>query len=324
LDAARQWFSEWFYPYPWKELKLSEFPALAAYAQGFGTDITFSENIGFLTRNNAKTEATFLVTAHETAHQWWGNILTPANGPGGDFLSEGMAHFSTMLLFEQVKGPRGRMEFAKGLEDRYSRRRRPNEERAMYDVDGKRPSDNTIIYDRGGWVFWMLYDFLGPDRALPAYRNFFDTWRDSRDHPALQDFVAAMRPYAADTTAYDAFAKEWFEDKVVPQYAITEASRKEAGQGYEVTATVTNVGTGTMPVDVAATAGDRWKKPEKGKSDSTYTSDPNYRDTRDTITLAAGESKTVSIHCDFKPEHVVVDPDVRILQLKRKQAVANL
>jgi alkyl hydroperoxide reductase subunit AhpC len=106
LDAARRWYSEWFMPYPWRELKLSEFPGLAGYAQGFGTNITFSENIGFLTRNTAQTDATFLVTAHEAAHQWWGNILTPANGPNGDFLSEGTAHFSTMLLFEQVKGPR--------------------------------------------------------------------------------------------------------------------------------------------------------------------------------------------------------------------------
>jgi hypothetical protein len=76
LDAARHWYSQWFTPYPWRELKLSEFPGLAGYAQGFGTDITFSENIGFLTRNTAQTDATFLVTAHETAHQWWGNIVT--------------------------------------------------------------------------------------------------------------------------------------------------------------------------------------------------------------------------------------------------------
>jgi ABC-2 type transport system permease protein len=324
LDAAREWYSKWFYPYPWKELKLSEFPALAGYAQGFGTDITFSENIGFLTRNNAKTDPTFLVTAHETAHQWWGNILTPADGPGGDFLSEGMAHFSTLLLFEQVKGPRGRMEFAKGIEDRYNRRRRPNEERPMYDVDGKRPSDNTVIYDRGGWVFWMLYDFLGPDRALPAYRNFFDTWRDSRDHPALPDFVAAMRPYAKDPAAYDAFVKEWFEDKVVPQYSVSKATRTQAGEGYDVTATITNSGTGTMPVEVAATAGQRWLKPDSKHPESSYTANPDYKEAHDTITLGAGDSKTVTLHCDFKPESVVVDPDVRILQLKRKQAVASL
>ncbi|HET9234737.1 MAG TPA: M1 family aminopeptidase, partial [Candidatus Eisenbacteria bacterium] len=324
LDAAREWYSKWFYAYPWKELKLSEFPALAGYAQGFGTNITFSENIGFLTRNDAKTDATFLVTAHEAAHQWWGNILTPPDGPGGDFMSEGMSHFSTLLLFEQVKGPRGRMEFAKGLEDRYQKRRRPNEERAMYDVDGKRSSDTTVIYDRGGWVFWMLYDLLGPERALPAYRNFFETWRQSRDHPALQDFVAGMRPYAPDSARYETFVKDWFEDKVMPQYTVSKASRAEAGGGYDVTATITNVGTGTMPVEVAATAGDRWQKPENDKADSSYARNPDYREARTTILLGAGESGTVSIHCDFEPENLVIDPDVRVLQLKRKQAVASL
>ena len=49
LDAARRYYSEWFFPYPWKELKLSEFPAWPRYAQGFPTNITFSEGVGFLT-----------------------------------------------------------------------------------------------------------------------------------------------------------------------------------------------------------------------------------------------------------------------------------
>ncbi len=104
LDAARRYYSEWFYPYPWRELKLSEFPDLASYAQGFATDITFSEGIGFLTKSDPKANAAFIVTAHEAAHQWWGNILVPGKGPGGNILAEGMAHFSTILLCEQVKG----------------------------------------------------------------------------------------------------------------------------------------------------------------------------------------------------------------------------
>ena len=54
LVAARRWYGEWFAPYPWKELKLSEFPGLASYAQGSPTNITFSENIGFLTRSEPK------------------------------------------------------------------------------------------------------------------------------------------------------------------------------------------------------------------------------------------------------------------------------
>ena len=72
MVAARRYFSEWFYPYPWKELKISEFPGLASYAQGFPTNITFSEQIGFLTRSDEKARVAFMVTAHEIAHQWWG------------------------------------------------------------------------------------------------------------------------------------------------------------------------------------------------------------------------------------------------------------
>jgi ABC-2 type transport system permease protein len=324
LDAARKWYSQWFLSYPWRELRISEFPALADYAQGFGTNITFSEDIGFLTRNTAETDATFLVTAHETAHQWWGNILTPADGPNGIFLSEGAAHFATMLLFEQVKGPRGRMEFAKGIEARYGDRRRPDDERPMYDVDGKRRYDTSVVYDRGGWVFWMLYDFLGHERAMAGYRDFFQTWSQGRDHPALQDFVAALRPYAADAAAYDAFVRQWFEEKAMPQYRVADARKTGSGAAWEVTATVTNTGTGTMPVEIAATAGERWQKPADGDDSGRYEQDPAYRDARTTVTLAAGESRTVTVRCEFEPERLVVDPDVRVLQLKRKQAVAAL
>jgi len=324
LDAARKYYSEWFLPYPWRELKLSEFPGLAGYAQGFGTNITFSENIGFLTRNDSKRNATTLVTAHEAAHQWWGNILTPADGPGGDFISEGMSHFSTLLLFEQLKGPRGRMEFAKGIEARYGDNRRPDDERPMYDIDGSHTSDETVTYDRGGWVFWMLYDYLGHERALQGYQSFIRTWSVSRDHPALQDLVAALRPYASDPVAYDAFAAQWFEEKAMPEYRVIRFEKKKEGAEYVVTATVTNRGTGTMPVEIAAVKGERWQKPKPGAEVVPTEPNPDYRDARATVTLGAGESKSATIRCGFDPEQIVIDPDVRVLQLRRKQAVAKL
>jgi ABC-2 type transport system permease protein len=324
LDAARRWYSEWFLPYPWRELKLSEFPGLAGYAQGFGTDITFSENIGFLTRNDSKTDATFLVTAHEAAHQWWGNILTPANGPSGDFLSEGMAHFSTLLLFEKVRGPRGRMSFAEGIESRYGDRRRVDEERPMYDVDGKKSSDETVIYDRGGWVFWMLYDFMGHDRALAGIRSFIEKWSQSRDHPALMDFVNDMRPFAADPIRYDAFVKEWMEDRVIPEYRVLTAKKVRRADGYAVHATIQNIGTGSMPVEVAASAGERWSKPARGAPAWSSGTNPAYRESRAVVTLAAGQSKSVVIPCAFVPDRVTVDPDVRVLQLRRKQATTKV
>ena len=84
-------------PFPWEELRVTEFPYYAGYAQGFPTNISFSEEIGFLTESVDHANAAFFVTAHESAHQWWGNILMPGDGPGGNLLSEGTANFSTIL-----------------------------------------------------------------------------------------------------------------------------------------------------------------------------------------------------------------------------------
>jgi hypothetical protein len=315
LDAARRYYSEWFYPYPWRELKLSEFPNLAGYAQGFATDITFSEGIGFLTQSDPKANAAFVVTAHEAAHQWWGNLVTPGKGPGGNILAEGMAHFSTILLCDQVKGLRQRIEFCKRIEESYNEQRRRDSEKPLVKIDGSRPGDTTVTYDKGGWVFWMLLLHMGRDNALKGVREFIGEYRLNPDHPVLQDFVATMRRFAPDKAAFDAFVKQWFFEVAVPEYKLTAARRAEEGDHWDVTVHVENTGTGVMPIEVAAVTGERFKDDDQPDAD--------YHDAREKITLAAGEAKDVTIRCDFKPDRVLVDPDALVLQLRRKLAVVR-
>jgi hypothetical protein len=108
----------------------------------------------------------------------------------------------------------------------------------------------------------------------------------------------------------------------VPEYRVASASKAADGKGFEVMVTVENVGTGTMPVEIAATAGERWLKADS--TDAGFVANPDYKDARGAVTLGAGESKTLTIRCEFNPEKVVVDPDVRVLQLKRKHAFADL
>jgi len=339
LDAARLYYSQWFYPYPWRELKISEFAAHAFYAQGFPTDITFSEGIGFLTKSDLETDATFVVTAHESAHQWWGNLITPGKGPGGDLLAEGMAHFSTLLLTEQMKGIAGRIELAKRLEERYGRNRHPDAEHPLVEIDGFRSGDTTVTYDKGGWVFWMLLEHLGRERALAGIRRFIADWKDSSDHPVLQDFVAAMRPFAADPVAYDAFAQQWFFSVVVPEYQLSDARKRRVAGGaasvaagthgvpgglgapgtagaWEVTVKVKNAGSGRMPVEVAVVRGRRFDAAGKPA--------PTYRETRATVLLGGGEERQISLRCPFEPDTVLVDPDALVLQLRRKAAAVRL
>lgn len=317
LDAARTYYSEWFRPYPWRELKLSEFPALASYAQGFPTDITFSESIGFLTESDPKANAAFMVTAHEAAHQWWGNMVAPGKGPGGNLLSEGTSHFSTLLLFEQVKGLRARIEFAKKIEDSYAKGRSSDSERPLVKIDGSRDGDQTVTYDKTGWVLWMLMNHMGRDRMLEGIRAFFEAYHANPDHPVLQDFLAVLRPHAADPSAFDAFTQQWFFRVVVPEYRLSDPGKRREGAAWVATVRIKNAGTGTMPVEVAASRGERFPK-DGGRDQS-----PDYREARTTVTLGAGESRDVTIRCEFEPEQVVVDPDAKVLMLGRKAAVAR-
>lgn len=312
LKGARRWYGEWFAPFPWKELRLTEFAGMSSYAQGSPGNITFSESIGFLTKSKPEANAAFWITAHESAHQWWPNIAMAGQGPGGEILSEGMAHFSTILLTEQVRGKEQRMAFCKAIEDRYAHTRRSNSERPLVKINGELPGDSRIIYDKGGWALWMLFQRMGREAGLAAQRDYLETYRDSRDHPVLQDYLAIMRRHDADTTGFDAYVKQWFYDVVVPQYQILDPVVTRVADGYEVRAQVKNVGTGVMPVEVAVARGTRYphgeKKPEP------------YADARTTVTLAAGETKPVVIRCAFEPARLLVDPDVRVLMLERQKA----
>lgn len=321
LDGARRWYSEWFMPFPWKELKVSEFAAHASYAQGFPTNITFSESIGFLTRSDPRSRAAFMVTAHEAAHQWWGNLLVPGEGPGGNILSEGMAHFSVVLLTEQLHGVRERIEFLKRIETSYARARQVDSEKPLVETDGSRDGDTTVTYDKGGWVFWMLLDHLGRERALAGLQEFIRRYHHQQDHPVLQDFVAVMREHATDVAAYDAFVQQWFFTVVVPEYALADARKESTATAWRTCVTVTQRGTGTMPVEIAVERGTRFPDEDAGADAA---AEAAWRDARTTVTLAPGESRQLAIESDFEPERIVVDPDARLLQLRRERATTPL
>jgi ABC-2 type transport system permease protein len=344
LDGARRYYSEWFGPYPWRELRLNEFPGVADYARGNATNIFFSESVGFLSLPGRIPDLAFWVTAHESAHQWWGHILAAGDGPGGIILAEGAANFSTMLLLEQLRGPAERIAFATDIEATYGENRDPGTERALAETTPFRPADGTVIYDKGSWALWMLLQQMGRDRFFAGARHFIAQYHAAPGHPVLQHFAAAMRPYAGDPRGFDEVVRQWFFERVIPEYHVVEAQRRRlagaaplaaagaagaamappvtiagagagaAGERWEVVARVRNAGTGRMPVEVAAASQDQrftgGGKPVAG-----------YGDVRAALVLGPGEERAVRIVCPFEPRRLVIDPDAKVMQLQRRAAL---
>jgi hypothetical protein len=249
-----------------------------------------------------------------------------------------MAHFSTILLTNELLGLHDRLEFCKRIESRYGNNRQVDSEKPLVWIDGSRDGDTTVTYDKGGWVFWMLLQHMGRERALAGMSAFLAKYHHNPDHPVLQDFVASMREHASDVAAYDAFTKQWFFEVVVPEYELAEAKREKVADSddWQVTVKVTNKGAGTMPIEVCAARGERFpdddeksKSPARAADDAVQAAEPapaktdDYRDVRTSITLAAGESQVVTMRCAFEPERVLVDPDCLVLQLRREKAVTK-
>ena len=332
LDGARRHYGEWFGAFPWKELKLSQFAGHAGYAQGFPTNITFSENIGFLTESKPDAQAAFMVTAHEAAHQWWGNRCSPGRGPGGDVLSEGMAHFSVALLMEEMQGERERIAFFTKIEATYNEDRQVDSEKPLVKLTGGRPGDTTVNYDKGGWAAWMLLNHMGRERMLAGCRELIRRYEHGPDHPVLEDYLAVLREHAADVAAFDAFTQQWYCEVVVPRYVFESATKVRDGDAWLVELELANRGTSTMPVEVAAVSGSRWPEPKPATSTGPTVaaalprtrSQSQWSESRTSTTLSAGEKQTLRIRCDFEPERLLVDPDAKVLMLERKKAERKL
>lgn len=326
LDASRKRYSQWFAPYPWTLLRVTQFPGLAGYAQGFPGNISFSEEIGFLTRPNTGDEdvdSAFYIVAHEAGHQWWGNLVTPGKGPGGNIISEGLANFSAAMLIHHEKGDSQRRVLLRRWENSYVNGRNADSERAINRIDGSRPGDTNVTYDRAGFVFWMLRELMGEEAMLGGMKEFTAKWKDGvameggLDFPLIEDFVDALRPHAKDPEKFDAFVKQWIYGKVLPEFTLADIKTEPSGEGSVVKGSITNVGTGEMDVVVRV----QGEQPTGLGADGKKV-DPPHQDT--VVHVAPGAPAEFSVTTTFKPAKVVVDPEVLVLQIGRKRSEKSI
>ena len=329
LDAARDRYGAWFAEYPWALLRVTEFPGIAGYAQGFPGNISFSENIGYLAKpldvtdpasgkKEGSLDSAFYIVAHEAGHQWWGNIVTPGKGPGGNIVSEGLAEFSALMLVHHELDPEQGKTLRRRWEQTYVFGRRADNERPINRIDGSRPGDQVVTYQRSGWAFWMLRNLMGEEAMLAGLRDFVATWRngvetaDGLDFPLVEDLLASLRPHAPDAAAFDDWTGRWILSKDLPDLEVRGAKVAQEGSGYRVTGELANIGTGRAEVKVRVEG----KKPDGQEAKAPF---------EDIVVPVSAEAPgAIAITTDFPPARLVVDPDVDLLFAGRKRAETTL
>jgi ABC-2 type transport system permease protein len=200
-------FSKEFTPYQFKQARIIEFPAYAAFAQSFANTIPFSESIGFVQHwtDPTKIDVATYVTAHEIGHQWWGHQLVPSDQQGASMLVETFAQYSALLVMEQHYGKDQVRRFLKYELDRYLRSRggQPIDELPLDRVEDQ----DYIYYRKGSVAMYWAKEALGEEVVNAAMRKL------------LAQYAFKGAPYANTTDFLKLLRAEAGPDK---QQAITD------------------------------------------------------------------------------------------------------
>lgn len=186
--------------YPYEKLDILAVPDFSAGAMENAGAITFRE--GYLLMDEAKASVDqrrgfYLVTAHELAHQWFGNSVTM---PWWDdlWLNEAFATWLSYKIIDQIK-PQFKsatrlleLSHRAMAEDSLSSARKIREPiLSTHDIHN---AFDGITYWKGGAVLSMLENYLGENRFRDAVSSHIKRFEDKTS--TSQDFLKSLAKFS--------------------------------------------------------------------------------------------------------------------------------
>jgi hypothetical protein len=203
-------FSQWFGPYPYSSLELTQMPG--NLSQGW-PGLVFLSSYAFLSpqeqtdlhldRVNRDIDSQVLV--HETAHQWWGDLVL-CQSYRDQWISEGLADYSSLLTLEKQSPVQFRQVLEKYRRDLLSKNKDGEFVRDAGPVTlGPRLESShfpngyeAIGYERGAWLFHMLRSMLRDSEAA-SHSQKRRTNPANPDEPFFRALRKARERYAGKT-----------------------------------------------------------------------------------------------------------------------------
>lgn len=319
LNNTVRYFHALFGPYPYDTFSATFHPY--GFGQGFPSML-------MMPPTDRDSKYTFAFVSHETAHQWWGNIVA-WRSYRDQWLSEGFAEYSGILytglrrdygaaknMVEQMRGhmtapPRTQVGLGKGrLTDVgpliLGHRLASSETLDAYGV---------LVYEKGALVLRMLH-FLLSDPSSMDDKGFYDMMKDFVERhrnkvASTDDFRMVAGEHFAKSPIgrkyglqnLDWFFSQWVYDSKLPSYKLEYQIEDKQGGGVTVKGTV-----------LQEDAGEKWFMPLPLVFDF-----GGKQVARGTV-YAYGPSTPFSIDLPMKPKGVNLDPDKWILSDKTSES----
>lgn len=262
-------FSQWFGPYPYSSLALTQMPG--NLSQGW-PGLVFLSSFAFLSpqeqtdlhMDRISTTLSNLVLAHETAHQWWGDLVLWSSYRD-QWLVEGLANYSSLLVLERQNPSQFRQVLEKYRGNLLSKNKDGEWLREAGPVTlGQRLISShfpngyeAISYERGTWLFHMLRCMLRDSQNVSRSRNgpaqaeepFFRGLRRVRERYAgktmntqqlIQIFEEELpRPlWFENRRSLDWFVDGWINGTAMPRLEAHDVRISAKQNGVLVTGTL--------------------------------------------------------------------------------------
>ncbi len=210
MKASLNYYSRHFSPYQYNHLRIVEFPRFADFAQSFPGTIPFSESIGFVLDINDEKDVdmVFYITAHETAHQWWGMQIEAANVPGRNMILESLAQYSALMVMKENFPDHKIQQFLDLQLENYleKRNKATKEEPPLAQVE----KQDYIYYEKGAINFYAFQESIGTKNVNRALRQFILDWNNQNGilkkqtdrYPKTDDLLGYFREVTPDSLQY--------------------------------------------------------------------------------------------------------------------------
>ena len=238
-------------PYPFEKLDQIASPVMSGAMENAGL-VTYNDTLLLLSPDApARQRSDFgMVVAHELAHQWFGDLVTPTWWTD-IWLNESFAEWAGNRvgeLWQPGLGTEvGQLAEALAAMDTDSQSVGRPIRQEIKRSDEVSSAFDSITYQKGGQVLTMVERYLGPDRFRRGVQYHLNRFRYG--NADANDFFASMAKGSGDAGIVPVF-RSFVEQTGVPVISI-----RQDGTGWRVTQAR------YRPIGVAAVAPQTWDVP---------------------------------------------------------------